>query len=158
MVENVKLMKVSTNGDPTQVATAILLALETKPVVKLCAVGEALKTLMKAISYTSVFNSNKMDLKFTPGLEYTTGDVTNTSLNTFTMTVENLSMSKQSTFKQECEVNPNSKNIELVKVLNNEALIKGSLEYYTNQGYKLLDFTPVYKQGKTSYFYAIFER
>ena len=157
-MENVKLMKVSTNGDPTQVATAILLALETKPVVKLCAVGEAVKTLMKAVSYTAVFNSNKMNLKFTPGLEYTTGDVTNTSLNTFTMTVENLSIAEHNAFKQECEVNPESKKIELIKVLNNESLIQGSLEYYVNQGYKLVDFTPVYKQGKTSYFYAIFER
>lgn len=157
-MENVKLMKVSTNGDPTQVATAILLALETKPVVKLCAVGEAVKTLMKAVSYTAVFNSNKMDLKFTPGLEYTTGDVTNTSLNTFTMTVENLSIAEHNAFKQECEVNPKSKKIELIKILNNESLIQGSLEYYVNQGYKLVDFTPVYKQGKTSYFYAIFER
>lgn len=154
-MDEIKVMKVSAKGDPTQVATAILMAIQETGRVKASAVGEAVKILMKSISFVSVFNSNKLNLRFTPGMEYSTGSITSNSINTFTVIIENLDFAE---YKELTKDANKDENIKLVKVLNNEAIITQTLVYYKELGYSLSSFAPVYKQGKTSYFYAIFER
>lgn len=150
-MHEIKEMKVSSTGSPSQLATAVLMALNQGKDVKLTAIGEAIKNVTKAVAFVNKFNSNNLDLRFTPNCEYITASNTKESVNAITFLIENV---KDVDIK---EVKEDSNRV-IVPVLNSLTLIKDAIAEYTSKGYKVVSMCPIVKDGRTSCIYVLFER
>lgn len=150
-MHEIKEMKVSSTGSPSQLATAVLMALNQGKDVKLTAIGEAIKNVTKAVAFVNKFNSNNLDLRFTPNCEYITASNTKESVNAITFLIENV---KDVDIK---EVKEDSNRV-IVPVLNSLTLIKDAIAEYTGKGYKVVSMCPIVKDGRTSCIYVLFER
>lgn len=150
-MHEIKEMKVSSTGSPSQLATAVLMALNQGNNVKLTAIGEAIKNIAKAVAFVNKFNSNNLNLRFTPNCEYITASNTKESVSAITFLIENLS---DTNIK---EVKEDSDRV-IVPILNSLTLIKDSINEYAQKGYKVVSMCPIVKDGRTSCVYVLFER
>lgn len=150
-MHEIKEMKVSSTGSPSQLATAVLMALNQGKDVKLTAIGEAVKNVTKAVAFVNKFNSNNLELRFTPNCEYITASNTKESVSAITFLIENI------TDVDIKEVKEDSNRI-LVPILNSLNLIRDSINEYTEKGYKVVSMCPIVKDGRTSCIYVLFER
>lgn len=150
-MRDIKEMKVSSAGSPAQLATAVVMALNDGNNVKLTAIGEAVKNCAKAVAFVNKFNSNNLNLKFTPNCEYITASNTKESVNAVTFLIENI------TEIEKPEKLEDSDRI-IVPVLNSLNLIKDSISEYGEKGYRVVSMCPIVKDGRTSCVYILFER
>lgn len=133
---------------PKNLALSILSALNQGKEVHLSGVGDALKTMTKAMVILERYNNSGSTIFYKPSSEQVT-----TSVNTCTVVTFVISMDSP-TFT---EVESNE-DVVIVDCLNNKQLLERSILYYRKKGYELKSTIPITKDGVTSYIYLIFDR
>lgn len=148
MEEDKKICEIRASKEtyPKNLALSILSALNQGKEVRLSGVGDALKTMTKAMAILERYNNSGSKIFYKPSSEQVTTNVNTCTVVTFAISMHNPNFT---------EVESNE-DVVIVDCLNNKQLLERSILYYSEKGYELKSTIPINKDGVTSYIYLIF--
>ena len=146
-LENIYEVRASKDTYPKNLANSVSNALMERGIVKLSGVGDALKTMLKALAILERYNATGIRLYYKPISEQVS-----TEINTCNVVSVIISMEDNINLENEDD------SVIVTDCLNNRQLIERSIRYYKKLGYNLATSIPINKDGVTSYIYLVYEK
>lgn len=146
--KNICEIRASKETYPKNLALSILSALNQGKVVHLSGVGDALKTMTKAMAILERYNNSGSEIFYKPSSEQVTTHVNTCTVVTFIISMDGIALKEQES----------NDDVIVTDCLNNKQLLERSIIYYKEKGYELVTSIPINKDGITSYIYLVFQK
>ena len=148
VANNICEIRASKDTFPKNLALSILSALNQGKEVHLSGVGDALKTMVKAMAILERYNNSGSEIFYKPSSEQVTTKLNTCTVVTFIITMDELGIKAQES----------NDDIVVTDCLNNKQLLERSIIFYKEKGYDLVSTIPISKDGVTSYIYLVFRK